>query len=91
MPTYFKERGYRFFFVSYDCIEPRHVHIVKDNKECKFWAGSVKRIILEDNRGFKKPEVKFIQETIVANYQIIKKIWDEHCKDTAPKAYKRDQ
>jgi hypothetical protein len=88
MPTYFKEKGYRFFFVSYDCIEPRHVHVVKDGKECKFWASSEKRIILEDNKGFRAPDITFVQNAIEANYQLIKKIWDEHCKDTAPKAYK---
>ena len=30
-------RGYRFFWYSYDAIEPAHVHIFKDGAECKIW------------------------------------------------------
>jgi hypothetical protein len=28
---------YRFFFYSFDCDEPRHVHVSRDTKICKFW------------------------------------------------------
>jgi len=37
MPT-IKElsNGFRFFFFSFDCNEPLHVHVSKESKICKF-------------------------------------------------------
>ncbi len=37
MPTAMRWRGYRFFWYSWDGVEPAHVHIWKDGKECKIW------------------------------------------------------
>ena len=38
MPTVFFKYGYRFYFVSYDCNEPPHIHVSNDkNKISKFW------------------------------------------------------
>ena len=28
---------YRFFFYSFDCVEPMHVHVERDEATCKFW------------------------------------------------------
>jgi hypothetical protein len=28
---------YRVFFTSFDCNEPAHVHVERDDKTCKFW------------------------------------------------------
>jgi hypothetical protein len=28
---------YRFFFTSFDCSEPPHVHVERENRTCKFW------------------------------------------------------
>jgi len=64
MPTIFRYRGYRFFFVSYDCTEPRHVHVTKENKECKFWVRSSTNVILADSYGFSQRELNVIKKTI---------------------------
>ncbi|MDA0768650.1 MAG: DUF4160 domain-containing protein [Chloroflexi bacterium] len=38
MPTVSGNSGpYRFFFYSFDCIEPPHVHVRRDKMTCKFW------------------------------------------------------
>jgi hypothetical protein len=28
---------YRVFFTSFDCNEPAHVHVERENSTCKFW------------------------------------------------------
>ena len=40
---------YRIYFMSFDCIEPPHVHVERDNRECKFW---LEPLTLARNRGF---------------------------------------
>ncbi len=38
MPTVFFKFGFRFYFVSFDCTEPAHIHISDQaKKNCKFW------------------------------------------------------
>jgi len=85
MPTVFTEHGYRFFFVSYDCNEPMHIHVYKDNKDCKFWlreSTDNKDVVLSKNRGFKEHELNKLEKIIFTNFDKIKKLWHEHCKNT---------
>ena len=28
---------YRFFFYSFDCNEPEHVHVQREYRVCKYW------------------------------------------------------
>jgi hypothetical protein len=38
MPTIKDISGpYRFFFYSFDCNEPEHVHVQRDRRLCKYW------------------------------------------------------
>ncbi|PYM13369.1 MAG: hypothetical protein DMD81_21305 [Candidatus Rokuibacteriota bacterium] len=32
---------YRFFFYSFDCHEPKHVHVRREGMVCKFWLEPV--------------------------------------------------
>lgn len=32
---------YRFFFTSFDCNEPAHVHVERENATCKVWLDPV--------------------------------------------------
>lgn len=51
MSTIFFKFGLRFYFVSFDCSEPPHVHVSDDSKKvCKFWLRE-NRVILADNFG----------------------------------------
>lgn len=37
MPTTLRTGPYRFYFYSYDCGEPRHTHVDRENMSAKFW------------------------------------------------------
>lgn len=41
---------YRFFFYSFDCAEPKHVHVRCERMNCKFWLDP---IALAGNDGFR--------------------------------------
>ena len=67
---------YWFFFYSFDCAEPMHVHVRRDRSECKFWLDPV---VLAWNRGFTPRELNEIRRIIIENEVLIREAWDEHC------------
>lgn len=77
MPTIQRIPGpYRFFFYSFDCNEPAHVHVRRERMVCKFWLSP---ITLSMNDGFSPREINRIRELIVAYSGPILEAWDEHC------------
>ena len=77
MPTIHGIPGpYRVFFYSFDCQEPRHVHVRRERKTCKFWLDP---IALASNDGFSPHELKDIRRLAELYYQQITEAWDEHC------------
>lgn len=77
MPTIKKlSNGFRFYFYSFDCNEPIHVHIEKDNLSCKFW---IEPISLAANYGFNPKEINKIKRIIEKNKLLIEEAWNEHC------------
>jgi hypothetical protein len=46
---------YRFFFTSFDCNEPPHVHVERERKTCKFW---LEPLGLARNHGFNARRVE---------------------------------
>jgi hypothetical protein len=68
--------GYRFYFYSFDCYEPVHVHVEKENMNCKFWLDPVS---LAANYGFSAKELNKIQQIIAKNTKLIIEAWNEHC------------
>ncbi len=80
MPTIFFKFGFRFYFVSYDCIEPPHVHVGDDaGRICKFWLSNSK-IVLADNSGFTKRDLARIEKEILENFSLIITTFNEFCK-----------
>lgn len=67
---------YWFFFYSFDCAEPVHVHVRRDQCEAKFWLAP---IALAWSRGFAPRELTDIRRIIVENERPIIEAWDEHC------------
>jgi Domain of unknown function (DUF4160) len=67
---------YRFFFYSFDCNEPQHVHVRRDRAVCKFWLDP---IALAYNNGFSAKELNRIRNIIVLSRGRILEVWDEHC------------
>jgi hypothetical protein len=80
MPTIFLKLGLRFYFVSYDCTEPPHVHISDDNKKvCKFWLRK-NEVVLADNSGFTKKELTKLEKIVKENFLLITTTFNEFCK-----------
>ena len=63
----------RFFFYSFDCREPKHVHA---RREDKFW---LEPISLARNHGFPRWELSVIRSYIEDYLAGILEAWDEHC------------
>lgn len=63
MPTIFEWKGWKFLFYSLDGVEPAHVHVRKDRKECKIWLGDIK---LAKNRRCTDQELNEIMNVIRA-------------------------
>jgi len=77
MPTIKGIEGpHRFFFYSFDCNEPKHVHVRRERKVCRFW---LEPIVLGSNNGFSAQELNRIRTVILENLDHISEAWDEHC------------
>jgi hypothetical protein len=68
--------SYRFFFYSFDCHEPRHVHARPERTTCKYWLDPIS---LASNEGFAAHELRDIRRIIEEHYDEILEAWDEHC------------
>jgi hypothetical protein len=67
---------YRLFFYSFDCNEPRHVHVQRERRVCKFWLD---RPALADNHGFHAVELRAIGRLVREHRNRIAEGWNEHC------------
>ena len=67
---------YWFFFYSFDCNEPMHVHVRRDRRHCKFWLAPVE---LAWNHGFSPRELNEIRHMVLEYKPIIIEAWNEHC------------
>jgi hypothetical protein len=77
MPTVQGVPGpYRLFFYSFDCDEPRHVHVRRENRLCKFWLDPV---ALAGNDGFSASELNRIRAIVVRHHDRLVEAWYEHC------------
>jgi len=77
MPTIRDIAGpYRLFFYSLDCNEPKHVHVRREHRVCKFW---LEPVVLCFNEGFTSAELNRIRKLIIEYYEKILEAWDEHC------------
>ena len=77
MPTVKDIPGpYRFYFYSFDCNEPLHVHVRRDRTVCKFWLDPLS---LAQNHGFSARELNQIRAIIQEELTKIEEAWREHC------------
>jgi len=67
---------HRLFFYSFDCSEPKHVHVRRERLTCKFW---LEPVTLSTNSGFKANELNRIRKLILDNLDRIMEAWNEHC------------
>ncbi|MEI7456798.1 MAG: DUF4160 domain-containing protein [Nitrosomonadales bacterium] len=77
MPTIREISGpYRLFFFSFDCGEPKHIHIQRERKVCKYW---MEPIALASNHGFNAVELNSVRQILKDNRIKILEAWNEHC------------
>ena len=67
---------YRFYFYSFDCNEPAHIHVRRERMVCKFW---LEPLSLAANHGFSAGEINRIRATVHENLNMIQEAWREHC------------
>jgi hypothetical protein len=67
---------YRFFFYSFDCAEPAHVHAQRESLVCKFW---LRPLEVAHGGHFSIRELRAIERVILQYLQVIEDAWDEHC------------
>ena len=65
---------YRFFFYSFDCVEPMHVHVERDEATCKFW---LQPLSLAANTGFRPRELNRIRGLIQEHLEVMI-AWNQH-------------
>lgn len=68
--------AYRFFFYSFDCNEPAHVHILWEKRMCKFW---LEPVMLAGNDGFAAHELGMIRKLVSEQRGRLLEAWHEHC------------
>ncbi|MGA1369440.1 MAG: DUF4160 domain-containing protein [Blastocatellia bacterium] len=64
------------FFYSFDCHEPKHVHVQREKLICKFW---LEPISLSKNTGFSPKELNAIRRIVESDLNKILEAWHEHC------------
>ena len=77
MPTAWRVGPYRFYFYSYDCGEPRHMHVDRENMSAKFWLDPV--VSLADNHGYSRKELRDIEQITRKHLEILRNEWDAFC------------
>ncbi len=74
-PTIFREKGYRFYFLSNE--ETRvHVHVISEGGEAKFWMEPI--ISLAVFHGLNPRKLNEIQSIIEEHKDEIFKAWQKH-------------
>ena len=81
MPTALRIGPYRFYFYSYDCQEPRHMHVDRDNWSAKLWLDPDVRIAT--NHGYSRRELRAVEQIARANLEVLRHEWDAFCTGSA--------
>lgn len=70
------------YFVSYDCIEPPHIHLAKGNDRtspsAKFWLDPLG---MAHNRGLNQRDLREARRIVEQYRDVFLEMWDEHCND----------
>lgn len=79
MPTAIRIGPYRFYFYSYDCEEPRHTHVDRENKSAKFWLDP--DVSLAVNYGYSRRELRDVERIARENLERLRDAWNDFCGD----------
>ena len=78
VPVALREGPYRFFFYSGERDEPRHVHVMRDDRVAKFWLDPVR---MERSGGLRGYEIRQVQRIIERNQRALLEAWDAFFND----------
>lgn len=74
-PTIFREKGYRFYFLSNE--EARiHIHVTREEGEAKFWIEPL--VALAVYQGLNPRRLNEIQKIVEEHKNEIIEAWQEH-------------
>lgn len=79
MPTALQIGPYRIYFYSYDCGEPRHMHIDRENRSAKFWLDP--DVTLVENHGYRRKDLRDIERILHENLEALRNEWDAFCSN----------
>lgn len=82
MPTALRAGPYRFYFYSYDCAEPRHMHVDRDDRSAKVWLDP--DVTVAANHGYSRTELREIERITRANLEHLRHEWDAFCRHSDP-------
>lgn len=74
MPTILRIGPYRFHFYSREPNEPPHIHIERDDLECKFWLEPVS---LAKNYGFPSNELNKLAQLVENHKNKLQEAWEQ--------------
>jgi len=77
MPTALRIGPYRFYFYSYDCNEPRHMHVDRENRSAKFWLDP--DVLLAENYGYNRKDLRDIEQIARENLERLRDEWNAFC------------
>ncbi len=75
MPTVLRIGSYQFFFYAGDAVEPKHVHIERDEYIAKYWLDPIR---LHKSGGFNRMEISKIHKIINEHHTKLLEAWDEY-------------
>ncbi len=68
MPTILRIGAYRFHFYTDERNEPAHIHVAKDDAECKFWLRPIR---IARNKGIPTHEIRDIERLIFQHQKLL--------------------
>ena len=81
MPTV-RIGGFLCYFVSYDCVEPPHIHLAKGKDRTapsvKFWLSPLSEA---QNKGLNANDLRKARKVIAENRELFLEMWNEYCND----------
>lgn len=81
MPTALRRGPYRFYFYPYDCREPRHMHVDRENLSVKLWLDPDVRVA--ENLGYSRHELRVIERLARENLEVLRYEWGNFCRGGA--------
>jgi hypothetical protein len=74
-PSIFREKGYRFYFLSNE-EERMHIHVTCEDGEAKFWVEPI--VSLASSHGLNPRKLMEIQKVVEERKNEIVKAWRKH-------------